>query len=61
MCAPTPDEYGVRDVTVALPRLVGGAGAIETFPLPLSETEQAQLRASARVIRTALDELETRP
>jgi L-lactate dehydrogenase len=57
VCAPTPDVLGVRDVTLALPRLVGGSGVIETFPLPLSEVEQAQLRASAIVIRTALDDL----
>jgi L-lactate dehydrogenase len=58
VCAPTPDVLGVKDVTVALPRLVGGCGVIETFPLPLSDTEQTQLRASAGVIRTALDELD---
>jgi len=58
VCAPTADVAGVKDVTVALPRLVGGSGVIETFPLPLSETEQAQLRASASVIRQALDELD---
>jgi L-lactate dehydrogenase len=49
----------VKDVTVALPRLVGGAGVLETFPLPLNETERTQLRASAGVIRQALDELGT--
>jgi L-lactate dehydrogenase len=38
---------------------VGGAGILETFPLPVNEAEQAQLRASARVIRGALDELES--
>jgi L-lactate dehydrogenase len=47
----------VKNVTVALPRLVGGCGVIETFPLPLSATEQTQLRTSAGVIRQALDEL----
>jgi L-lactate dehydrogenase len=61
VCAPTADVAGVPDVTVALPRLVGGAGVIETFPLPLSEAEQAQLRASAGVIRQALDELGDAP
>jgi L-lactate dehydrogenase len=61
VCAPTPDVLGVKDVTVALPRLVGGAGVIETFPLPLSQPEQAQLRASAEVIRGALDELDRNP
>jgi L-lactate dehydrogenase len=58
VCAPTADVAGVKDVTVALPRLVGGAGVLETFPLPLSDSEQAQLRNSATVIRTALDELD---
>jgi L-lactate dehydrogenase len=57
VCAPAADVAGVRDVTVALPRLVGGSGVLETFPLPLSEEETAQLRASAGVIRQALDEL----
>lgn len=55
--APTPDVAGVRDVTVSLPRLVGGQGVLATFPLPLSEPETTQLRASAGVIRQALNEL----
>ena len=49
---------GVKDVTVSLPRLVGGTGVAETFPLPLAGDELAQLRASAAVIRAALDELD---
>ncbi len=59
--APADDVAGVKDVTVALPRLVGGSGVIDTFPLPLSETEQVQLQASAKVIRQALDELQFNP
>src|SRR5262249_20271760 len=58
VCTPAADVAGVRDVTVALPRLVGGHGALETFPLPLREDETARLRDSARVIRYALDDLE---
>jgi L-lactate dehydrogenase len=54
---PTPDVVGVRNVTVSLPRLVGGQGVLETFPLPLNDQETASLRASAGVIRKALDEL----
>ncbi|HVK09384.1 MAG TPA: L-lactate dehydrogenase [Gemmataceae bacterium] len=61
VCAPTPDVLGVKDVTVALPRLVGGRGVMETFPLPLSEVEQGQLRASAGIIRAALDDLDANP
>lgn len=55
--APTADVVGIQNVTVSLPRLVGGKGVIETFPLPLSPEETARLRDSARVIRQALDEL----
>lgn len=57
VCAPTADVLGVGPVTVALPRLVGGQGVLETFPLPLNDLEAGQLRDSARVIRQALDEL----
>ena len=58
VCAPAPDVLGIKDVTVSLPRLVGGSGVLDTFPLPLSPTEEDQLRASARVIRSALDALD---
>ena len=57
VCAPAAEVLGVPDVTLALPRLVGGTGVLETFPLPLSADEQTQLRASAAVIRQALDDL----
>lgn len=56
VCLPTPEVAGVPDVTLSLPRLVGGMGVLETFPLPLDEQENAQLH-SAQVIRQALDEL----
>jgi len=58
VCAPAVDVQGVADATVSLPRLVGGTGVLETFPLPLSDEEQAQLRHSAEVIRRAFAELE---
>lgn len=57
VCAPAVEVAGVRDVTLALPRLVGGAGVLQTFPLPLSEQETNLLRASAQVIRQSLDDL----
>jgi len=54
---PTPEVAGVSNVTLSLPRLVGGKGGLETFPLPLNEEETHQLSKSAQVIRQALDEL----
>jgi L-lactate dehydrogenase len=57
VCTTATEVAGVRDVTVSLPRLLGGQGVVETFPLPLNEEETARLRDSALVIRQALDEL----
>ncbi len=57
VCSPTDDVAGVRDVTVSLPRMVGGQGVLETFPLPLSAQETAALRSSAQAVRGALDQL----
>jgi len=48
---------GVSNVTLSLPRLVGGKGVLGTFPLPLNEQETLRLRESAQVVRQALDEL----
>lgn len=59
VCLPTAEVGDVTDVTLSLPRLIGGSGVIQTFPLPLNEEENNQLIRSARVIRTALDELNT--
>jgi L-lactate dehydrogenase len=58
VCVPTSKVGDVSNVTLSLPRLVGGTGVLQTFPLPLSEEENIRLCESARVIRRALDELE---
>ena len=58
LCSQTADVCGIENVTVSLPRLVGGAGVLDTFPLPLNFEEESLLRASAGVIRKAIDELE---
>ncbi len=55
VCTPAATVAGVSDVTVSLPRLVGGQGVIETLPLSLREDEQQALARSARVVRDAID------
>lgn len=57
VCAPTEEVAGVKDVTVSLPRLVGGAGELGSFPLPVNEIEQDALRRSAGVVKEAIDAL----
>jgi L-lactate dehydrogenase len=51
---------GVPDcdgITLALPHLVGGEGAMATIPLQLDATEREGLRRSAAILREALDSL----
>jgi L-lactate dehydrogenase len=49
-----PDCEGV---TLALPHLVGGEGALATIPLPLDAAEREGLCRSARILREAIDSL----
>ena len=54
---------GVQDcegVTLALPHLVGGQGALTAVPLPLSPVEHDALRHSAAVLREAIESLNLR-
>jgi L-lactate dehydrogenase len=51
VCTPMDDVLGVKDVTVALPHLVGGDGILDTFPPQLDDDETERLRASAQTIR----------
>jgi L-lactate dehydrogenase len=57
VCTPQAEVAGVADVTVSLPQVVGGAGALETLPLVLPADERQALARSARVVREAIDGL----
>ncbi len=58
VCTPTAEIAGVKDVTVSLPRLVGGDGVLETYHLTLDEGETAALSRSAGLIRELIDQLD---
>ena len=57
MCAPEAQVAGIRDVTVSLPRIVGGAGVLETLPLALPPEQEQALARSAGIVRAAIDGL----
>jgi L-lactate dehydrogenase len=57
VCTPAAEVAGVPNVTVALPRLVGGQGVLDDFPLPLNDTEHQMLHRSASIVRQAIDGL----
>lgn len=59
VCAPESEVAGVADVTVALPRLVCGDGAVERLPLPINAAEMEKLRRSASVVRQAIESLDS--
>ena len=46
-------QYGIGDVCLSLPAVVGRQGVRQVLPLPLSEDEAQALRHSAEVIRQA--------
>jgi L-lactate dehydrogenase len=48
---------GCDGVTLALPHLVGGQGALATIPLSLNANEAKALRRSAGIVREAIESL----
>jgi L-lactate dehydrogenase len=58
VCSPRSQVVDVPDVTLALPHIVGAEGIRGTLTLPLNEAEESGLKASAMIIKTAIDEIE---
>jgi L-lactate dehydrogenase len=48
---------GVHDVTISLPRLVGGDGVLATFIPVLSKEESVALQKSARFVKQTIEQL----
>ena len=57
ICARITNVPGCDGVTMALPHLVGGQGALATIPLPLDAIEEQALRHSAGLLRQAIESL----
>lgn len=58
ICSHQQRVAGVENVTLAMPHLVGGSGAIGTFPLDLNSQEFDKLNASAAILRGLIDDLD---
>src|SRR6516162_910697 len=52
--------YGVRDVCLSVPTVVGCGGAREQIELPLTQKERTGIQNSARVLREIIDQVEAR-
>jgi L-lactate dehydrogenase len=57
ICARIDGLADCDGITLALPHLVGGEGAMATIPLPMNNTEREGLRRSAGILRSALGSL----
>jgi L-lactate dehydrogenase len=53
-------RYGVRDVCLSVPTVVGCGGAREQIELPLAQKERLGIQQSARVLREIIDQVEAR-
>jgi L-lactate dehydrogenase len=50
-------QYGIRDICLSLPSVVGENGVEEILALPMNAEEQEGFRASAHKLKTTLDNL----
>jgi L-lactate dehydrogenase len=57
ICCRIQGIAGCQGVTLGLPHLVGGQGAMGVIPLPLKPAEQAGLERSASILREAIESL----
>src|SRR5215472_10409419 len=57
ICTRITDVPDCKGVTLALPHLVGGSGALATIPRRLDSGERDELRRSAGILRDAIESL----
>lgn len=57
VCSPMDEVAGVKDVTLALPHIIGGDGNLATLEPALDENETLALQNSATLLRSVLDKL----
>ncbi|MFS8857541.1 L-lactate dehydrogenase [Synechococcus sp. H55.7] len=53
----TQGEYGLPEVCLSLPRVVGRQGVERTLAMSLTESEQQQLHHSAQILRQVIDSI----
>lgn len=51
------DNYGISDITISMPAVVGRSGVEGTVPISLSDDEIAALKASADTLRKVAEEV----
>ena len=59
VCAPISEIGGIKDLTISMPFLINGSGVQECLPLELSAEEAEDLKNSAKIIKGAIESMET--
>ncbi|MBE0689197.1 MAG: L-lactate dehydrogenase [Anaerolineae bacterium] len=57
ICAPADEIAGVKNVTVAMPHILGGEGVLARLPIALDGAEHAALARSAGIVKEAIESL----
>jgi L-lactate dehydrogenase len=55
--SPLSGQYGVKDISISMPAIVGRLGVEEVINLPLSEAELKAFQASAQTLKERLSQL----
>ncbi len=58
VCTPTDVVVGIQNVTISLPRLLGGQGVLNTFHPTMNNLEREQLGKSASLLLDLIQQLE---
>jgi L-lactate dehydrogenase len=56
--SPLSGQYGVKDISISMPTIVGRRGVEEVLNLPLSESELTAFQRSAQTLKGRLTELD---
>lgn len=56
-CTPVSGQYGISDVALCVPAVLGAQGVEDIVELPLSDEELSQLQASAASIKAAVEQV----
>ena len=56
--SPLFGQYGVSDISISMPAIVGRSGVEEVLNLPLSDAELAAFQSSAQTLKDRLAELD---
>ena len=51
-------DYGLDDVVLSMPAIIGRGGIEQKVPISLSAAEREKLEASAAALRAVIDELD---